>query len=324
MTREELYQLVWTKPMIQLAKGYGLSDVGLRKICIKQGIPTPPLGYWAKRQHGKKVIQPRLPPLKKGQSENIDLHVRPQPVLPPEILETRQAAERELNQPENKIAVPTERPAKIHPIAMACEKALRKAKPNHEGFVACGGAGKIKIEIGQASIDRVVMLIHSMLTAATQRGYQLSSAESEIWIVVDEQPLAVRIHETKNKMAHVPTPEDLKRQAKEDEWRSGFKVDYRSNRKVYPAWDYSPSGRLALEVSDPKQVQWRANPVVGRWRDRSVKRLEEYLSEVMAALKVGSSYGKGSPNHTRMNIATSRGTLKAALESMAGALRNLT
>jgi len=40
-------------------------------------------------------------------------------------------------------------------------------------------------------------------------------------------------------------------------------------------------------------------------------------------LNDGSSYGLGGANHMRMNLATSRRTLKAALDSMAGALKNL-
>jgi hypothetical protein len=43
-TRQELYDLVWTTPLVKLAKRYGLSDVGLRKICVKHDIPTPPPG----------------------------------------------------------------------------------------------------------------------------------------------------------------------------------------------------------------------------------------------------------------------------------------
>ena len=37
----------------------------------------------------------------------------------------------------------------------------------------------------------------------------------------------------------------------------------------------------------------------------------------------GANYGKGGANYMRMNIATARPTLKAALDSMAGALKNL-
>lgn len=59
-TREELYELVWSKPMSKLAKELKVSDVGLAKTCRRSDIPTPGLGYWAKVQHGKKVK--RIPP----------------------------------------------------------------------------------------------------------------------------------------------------------------------------------------------------------------------------------------------------------------------
>ena len=38
-------------------------------------------------------------------------------------------------------------------------------------------------------------------------------------------------------------------------------------------------------------------------------------------LNAGSSYGKGSDNHMRMNIATSRKTLEKALSNMANAMK---
>ena len=53
-TREEFYELVWSKPMTHLAKEFAISDVALHKICRKRGIPNPPLGWWAKKAAGKK------------------------------------------------------------------------------------------------------------------------------------------------------------------------------------------------------------------------------------------------------------------------------
>lgn len=44
-SRVELFELVWSKPMTHLSKELGLSDVGLRKICVKYGIPLPARGY---------------------------------------------------------------------------------------------------------------------------------------------------------------------------------------------------------------------------------------------------------------------------------------
>jgi hypothetical protein len=39
--RDQLYDEIWSVPILQLAKQYGLSDVGLAKICTKMKIPRP-------------------------------------------------------------------------------------------------------------------------------------------------------------------------------------------------------------------------------------------------------------------------------------------
>lgn len=47
--RKVLKKLVWEKPMIHAAKEIGVSDVALRKHCVKLGIDLPPQGHWVKR-----------------------------------------------------------------------------------------------------------------------------------------------------------------------------------------------------------------------------------------------------------------------------------
>jgi hypothetical protein len=59
VTREELYDRVWSTPMIQLAAEFGISDVGLAKICKRLNVPVPHRGYWARIKAGIKI--PRLP-----------------------------------------------------------------------------------------------------------------------------------------------------------------------------------------------------------------------------------------------------------------------
>lgn len=60
--REKLYQEIWAEPVMQVAKRYGISDVGLAKICKKMKIPRPPRGYWAKKSYGvpteKEMLRP--------------------------------------------------------------------------------------------------------------------------------------------------------------------------------------------------------------------------------------------------------------------------
>jgi len=62
ISRQDLYERVWSTPMTKLAKEFDISDVGLAKSCLKNGIPTPPVGYWAKKDHDKAPTRPPLPP----------------------------------------------------------------------------------------------------------------------------------------------------------------------------------------------------------------------------------------------------------------------
>ena len=55
LTRKQLYELVWQKPISQIAKEYGLSDRGLGKLCERNNIPVPSRGYWARVKAGQKI-----------------------------------------------------------------------------------------------------------------------------------------------------------------------------------------------------------------------------------------------------------------------------
>ena len=61
LTREELHNIVWAKPMIEVAKDFQISDRAMAKICARKQVPVPPRGYWAKKSAGKDVLKPSLP-----------------------------------------------------------------------------------------------------------------------------------------------------------------------------------------------------------------------------------------------------------------------
>ena len=61
VTREQLFDLVWSSPVSKVAPTLGLSDVGLAKRCKREGVPLPSRGYWAKVAAGHQ--QPPRPPL---------------------------------------------------------------------------------------------------------------------------------------------------------------------------------------------------------------------------------------------------------------------
>ena len=60
--RQDLYDLVWTTPLKAVAGQFGISDVGLRKICVRASIPTPEREYCARKEAGKPTTLAKLPP----------------------------------------------------------------------------------------------------------------------------------------------------------------------------------------------------------------------------------------------------------------------
>lgn len=71
LSRQNLYDLIWSEPRTTLAAQLGLSDVALGKLCIREGIPAPPRGYWAKLEAGKGVAGPALPIRLPGQEPDV-------------------------------------------------------------------------------------------------------------------------------------------------------------------------------------------------------------------------------------------------------------
>jgi hypothetical protein len=39
LSREDLYELIWSKPMVEIARDLGMSDVALAKHCRELGVP---------------------------------------------------------------------------------------------------------------------------------------------------------------------------------------------------------------------------------------------------------------------------------------------
>ena len=61
VTREALYELVWSEPMIKVAPRHGVSSSYLARICSLLNVPRPHPGYWNKLAVGKAPKKPDLP-----------------------------------------------------------------------------------------------------------------------------------------------------------------------------------------------------------------------------------------------------------------------
>lgn len=269
LNRQGLYNLVWEKPVVHAAKRFGISDVALRKICKKHDVPLPPLGYWAKLAHGKKVVQPPLPPCRDGILDRVYLVEKPTVAEPIAVTEARVVA-RERETAEAKITIPAQRPENLHFTARAAERTLNKAKPDQGGFIASSGPGLVTVRIGPQTIERAVILLDTFLKAVIARGFQISDDEKGVTITVDGEVF---------RMA------ERKRQSEHETWRARFPSIYpsQSNWKTYRSWDHFPSGRLSFELNAEWPDGWRPR-LAGRWYGRANKPVEEYFSDAIVAL----------------------------------------
>ena len=73
LTRQALYELVWSRPRTALAKELGISDVAIGKHCARAMIPAPPPGYWARLSAGGSARRTPLPIRLPGQSVAIEI-----------------------------------------------------------------------------------------------------------------------------------------------------------------------------------------------------------------------------------------------------------
>jgi hypothetical protein len=89
VTREELYELVWSTPMIKVAEKFEVSGSYLARVCTELRVPRPERGYWAKLAVGKAPQRPVLPeplpgdPLVWSRADGLPAPVVPKPRQPP-------------------------------------------------------------------------------------------------------------------------------------------------------------------------------------------------------------------------------------------------
>lgn len=66
LTREQLYDLVWKEPILQVGEQLGVSSSYVASVCTELRVPRPSRGYWAKLEFGKAPLRPALPAARPG------------------------------------------------------------------------------------------------------------------------------------------------------------------------------------------------------------------------------------------------------------------
>lgn len=213
LTRRELYDLVWSTPMIKLAEQFGLSDVGLTKICDRHRVPTPPRGYWAKKEAGKQVKQTLFAEAADPFLNRIEITASrdrlPEPVR--EILDQRRAERKQLRAARTKEVMqpaPFTPVAEPHPAIRATAKSLRSAKPKAEIAVAIG-PGLCGVSVGIDSVERIIYVLDQLARTCEVRRLSFVPENTRMSASIEKDDVTFEIKERTKQVPHVLTEAEI-------------------------------------------------------------------------------------------------------------------
>lgn len=263
ISREQLYDEVWSQPMMRLAKSYGLSDVGLAKLCKRFDIPRPPRGHWAKLQAGQSPR--RIPlPAREGTSE-IVLHPAEEDQLKESGLadELQELTQKE-TQHEAQIVVSSNLRG-MHTLVGLAREEFEPAKRNESGLLVIAGKPSLNIAVSRDQLRRSLLILDALLKAIEQRGYPVTVGPT---VKIFEESISFGIKEA------LATQEE---QPKEHDLSGPYEFGYsRFIKKLVP------TGNLTLFIHEADHY-W-ASGCRKQWRDGKKHKLEDVLNRVVAGL----------------------------------------
>jgi hypothetical protein len=264
--RAQLLGEVWSEPVQVVAPRYGLSDVGLKKLCARLQIATPPRGYWAKLKAGKRV--PPRSKLREYKGPALHLYRRVPPPPPPKAaLDTRLEAVLAFEQQsENQIVVPA-RIKHWHPLVAAARESLIRPIIDKRGMPQTRG-NVLNISVSERLQPRAFRVADTLLKALEARGYAVTQGERQVEIVMLNQTLRLRLYEPSLRSDYVPTAAEVTKKTK-----GGW--------SYWPKWQFTPSGRLQVladdgyggKVTDSERhpVELQLNKLIGLMATRAVE-----------------------------------------------------
>lgn len=293
LTRDELYALVWDRPMTKLAKEFGLSDVALHKICHKHDVPTPPLGYWAKKAHGKPVINTPLP-IKPGADGRYHIIIREGAgSAESEAAADARARVRDAisNQTEDVVGQPDD------PILQRTIAQLSKAKADKSGLTRIGGKSVITVAVRPECASRAQQILVLLVTSARAAGITLVESERGVVWNAEGEEVSFDLAEVADRVEHIPTEAELKAVAKWELERAAYRkrtgYDYDWGRPHIPKWEERYQGRLAIRLEEVRirtENQYWGPAIRGKFADAKnrdvIKSVPKIVSSIAAIARV--------------------------------------
>src|SRR5258708_4353973 len=191
LTRRELYELVWSTPMIKLAPRFGMSDVALRKRCHNHEIPTPGAGYWAQIAAGQIPEKVDLPPA------DISLE---------HILFEDRAAFVEGENVAVPVVVVADKLRDPHSVVVWLDGELRRAETDRHGRLVIGFHEFPEAVLTAKCRERALRVIDAFCKALEQRGHNVregvrrtNASHKEMLVAAFGETLSISLEEKRRR-----------------------------------------------------------------------------------------------------------------------------
>ncbi|MDB5144537.1 MAG: hypothetical protein JWQ66_3250 [Mucilaginibacter sp.] len=231
LSREELYEQVWSKPVSKLEQELSLSNWDIKQLCKKMEVPLPPVGHWSRVQFGKPVERLVLPPLS---PEAEKASVKADTSAEPDLRESRQVHEPPILFPgeqELSFAVP-DRLVNPDKLIIAAEHTLRSriTKPNSEFGTVHTELGQLNIRVAPGNINRALRIMDTLVKCWRRRGYRIEFDGRDTLVCRRKVEQRVRLWEITTK--------------RPKEMLHGYQL-------------YDPTGKLAFKMEYYMGREWR-------------------------------------------------------------------
>jgi len=262
--REELYEKVWSTPLLQLAKSIGVSDVALAKACRRAAIPLPGRGFWAKNERSR-GRRPALPPLKDPYYATLTFRV-----TDPEDF-SKQA--KRIIPGINPIPVP-EILDQPHPLVAKTLEQARRAK-KVDGVLKLNGKRALNLHISPDLLERSVRLFDALIKSSEALGHRWKFGdEGTTCLSVDGETLKVMLKE-RLKVRQLPPPPPKQ--------RPGARPELNLAALRPPQYEWISTGQLSFQIDAELSDHTRRT-----WNDTPNAQLESKLHEILSGLVVAA------------------------------------
>ena len=262
ITREELYEEVWSTPVSRLAPRYNLSDVGFAKLCRRCNIPLPPRGHWAKLEAGQKIDRTPLP--KVEDEGEIRVHV-PDPAEAAMKEKARMEVEaREAQLPKIEVA---ETLRGCHQLVSTTNDAFQGARKRDDGLLHSPEGSQLSLLVSREQLRRSLLVMSALLKAFESLGHKVSAGPK---IEINGHSVTLSIRE-----ATVKVEEEFDVSKESIEGRYDFFSERKRKKQV-------PSGMLTVAV--PEAEAYWASGCRRQWKDTKTQQIENCLNSIVAGV----------------------------------------